>query len=299
MDWGKLWPFSKRNLETKAHEVLVWSDASVEASLDAMYTRAEEFAISTAGWYVRKKGWPARVSRMSRGFAVVLLIFGMLTPLAGSLKFPAWAKELTPFGYLALALAGSALLVDRFGSFSTAWMRYISTNLRIQRLLRSFQVDWQIGKAQLAAETDAQQKRMKVLALLADIASFTDKISQAVEEETAAWIAEFRDTLAELQRSISERQKAEDSKAAGAKSGSIAVTLTNFDEVKASDAVYIFMDDAPMVKVKEKSATLPGVPPGTHKISARAMLNDKMWQGSAAANVNAGGAEQVSLTLAE
>ena len=103
MDWKKWWPFSKRNLETKAHEVLEWSDGNVEASLDAMYTRAEEFAISTAGWYVRKKGWPARVSRMSRGFAVLLLIFGMLTPLAGTLsQIVPWVTKITPFGYLAL-----------------------------------------------------------------------------------------------------------------------------------------------------------------------------------------------------
>jgi hypothetical protein len=300
MDWRTWWPFSlffKRNLETPKHETLPWSDDKVDASLEAMYERAEDFAISTAAWYVRKKGWPARISRMSRGAAVVLLIFGMLTPLVGTLNtIVPWVANLVPFGYVALALAGSALLVDRFGSFSTAWMRYIATNLRIQRLLRTFQVQWQIGKVALAAETNAEQKRAKVLALLNDIAAFTDKISQAVEDETAAWVAEFRDTLAQLQRSISERQKSEDGKT---KNGSIAVTLTNFDDVKGSDAVHIFMDDAPMLTVKEKSATLPNVSPGSHTISAKAMLNNKMWKASTPANVSPGGAAQVSLTLVE
>ena len=291
MEWN-WWPFAKRNLETPKRPALVWRDDKAIESLDAMYTSAEQFALDSATWYVRKKGWPARISRMSRGIAVVLLVFGMLTPLLASLPFKGMAV-VTPFGYLALALAGSALLVDRFGSFSSAWMRYISTNMRIQRLLRTFQIDWQVGKAQLELETSKEQQRQKIFTLLGQIRDFTDKISQAVEDETSAWIAEFRDTLAELQRSISERQKAE---SGTGKTGSVRVMITNFATI--GGPVQISVDGFAIAQMTAAERTITPVMAGSRIVMARAALKSGDWiEKSVTLEVPSGGEATATITL--
>ena len=98
---------------------------------------------------------------------------------------PAWA---TVF----IAVATAALLLDKFFGFSTAWIRYITSQMKIQYLLEKFEYDWMEERASWKGQKPdyAQVKKM-----IAKCAAFSAEVSKIEENETLAWTKEFSSAL--------------------------------------------------------------------------------------------------------
>jgi len=104
---------------------------------------------------------------------------------------PAWAT-------VALAIAITLIALDRFFGFSSAWARYMTTGQAISSGLNQFRIEWQKYKSQLSSDGSSS----KSVEYLLDLAkSFVLQMDGLVQEETAQWVNEFRETLTEIERS--------------------------------------------------------------------------------------------------
>jgi hypothetical protein len=283
------------------HQSFVWNAQGAREETNKLYDKLVEKTASSINWYAEKKTWPARVAQACRGAAVVFTVLGGLCPILqtafGQPKIGTYTLSFTNAGYLVLALAAAAVLVNQYGGFSTAWVRYIKTHLRLDAMLQQFQLEWQMACAKV--DLDAQMPpSQKITELMTRLQQFAAAVSAQVENETQEWAVEFQQSFTMLEKAASQ-QKDSEKTVTQQKAGSIAVTLTNFEELKGADAVYLLLDGAPMLKVKESSTTITPVPPGSHDVAVRALLNEKLVVDSKAATVDAGVTAAVSLTAKE
>lgn len=105
-----------------------------------------------------------------------------------------------------LAIAATLTLIDRFEGNSSAWMRFIKTELKLQKVLSDFQMDWQRNKSQWQGNQPNSDELKLQLQLAKDTLS---SASQMIQDETDVWIQEFSSMINKLD-SMSEAKKAED-----------------------------------------------------------------------------------------
>jgi hypothetical protein len=170
----------------------------------------------------QKKG-----SQWLRTFAIILAGIGAVCPLLDA-AIPDNAgvplSQLGQWGYVAIALAAALVGYDKFFGLSSGWMRYMVTELSLQRTLREFQYDWNILSAQQAQQQPPQNNASTLLQRLKD---FTLQVETLVRQETDAWVAEFQTNISELDKMLQAEAEARTP-------GSIKVTVTNardFEEV--------------------------------------------------------------------
>lgn len=199
-----------KDIEPTVHETDVWSAANARTQLNKLHDQAVEQTRSAIEWYLDNKRWPARISRTCRFVGVGLLVLGGLCPVLKS-AFPAYKffglLPLSDAGYLLLALSGAAILIDKLGNFSAAWMRYITTHLQLNGMLEQFEFEWQIA----SAGYDLKAGDKDVIPLITMLRDFSAKVSAVVNQETQQWLSEFRATLSVLEKA-SDSKKDEPSK---------------------------------------------------------------------------------------
>jgi hypothetical protein len=287
------------DLARQKRKPLSWSKENAPTSIDVLFQDVEAAALDSINWYYKKKARPSLISRYGRAGAIVLLALGGICPLLAGAKLPfAWMKlvDFGDIGYLSFGIAAALLLVDRYGGFSTAWMRYVSTATRLQRILKSFQIDWQISRAQLDLNPDEAKLSERIILLLEKLRDFVSKVMSEVEAETEAWMTEFRDSLAQLQRSIREQQSADAKSAeAPAARGSATITVSNYAEAK--EAVFVLLDEFPMAKMIAPTVDLAVVAAGSHVVVARTTRDGALVQASRTIDVVSGQKTAVTLTL--
>lgn len=234
---------------------LSWDPEHGAASLLATYGKAQEHAQSAINWYLkarRPKRFCGRATRLGAigctFIAGVLPIIIQIYTVNGKAPFePAWAS-------VALAVAALLVLIDRFFGCSSAWMRFISTEHDIRRLLHEFQLEWESDKAtwQAGIPSLAQVQQM-----LGRCKTFIGQVDAAIGKETATWIAEFQDAL----KQIDEAAKA---KASVAEQGGLNLQVKNGDQTDG--AWKLSIDDGAETDRTGTSAALIGLQPGLRKI---------------------------------
>jgi len=160
---------------------------------------AYRWCLATAGeradWYRRRsqnfKCW----SKYLRILTLILVALGILAPLYESilatsnhplLAFLPKGINYIELGYLAVAVGGVIYLFDKVFGLSKGWIRFMTTLIRIQNRIRSFQMAWIEG---MAAEPGSTARVAMMHEFIADINKIT-------ESETIQWAAEFENSLA-------------------------------------------------------------------------------------------------------
>jgi hypothetical protein len=98
-------------------------------------------ATGSKSWYKNKRAGTRKWSRGIRFCSIILIGLGGIFPLVGK-NWEKWGIDLTPWGYITIAIAGIILFIDRFFGFSSAWIRYTSTEMEITRQLNDFESGW-------------------------------------------------------------------------------------------------------------------------------------------------------------
>ena len=186
--------------------VLAWDGPEIANSLTLLRRYVESEAQRQIDWYFRKMTAKSRASSALRFAAIVLFLAGGLAPLAKAALTPESLHRLSfdiaQAGYLLLALAAGCLALDRFFGFSTAWMRYVTAALALEKSLEEFRLEWTRSLAKLrgAPPNDAQLDQ-----LILTCETFSLAIRSQVEQETNAWVAEFQSNLAQLEQELHAR----------------------------------------------------------------------------------------------
>lgn len=260
------------------------------AALNALALSLEERAVEAIDWYLRHKGGPRTASRLLRGLAILSGVLGGLAPLlsgaelSGELWGAKWSLPDTDhWGYILIALAGAALLTDRYFGFSSSWMRYMTAQMALQRALEKFQLSWAIWRIQVKDQRPSDPQQAAAIALLT---AFGQEIGDLVDQEFQAWVAQFKEQLAELQAAIS-KEKTE------RRPGNLVVA---YHSAAAIDGpAEVFLDTRLARQTDSGSVLLTALPPGSHLVQVKA--NAGALQGSASVTVEAGQTSEANIEL--
>ncbi len=163
-------------------------------ALEQLHRRVVQAAENAAAYYARRtasKRWWARALRL---VAIVLAAIGSMFPvlitLIGGRESidPTWASVL-------LACAATAVGLDRFFGFSSAWMRFVTAGMQLQHLREQFDIDWQESIAAWEGRPPSAEQTVGALAVLR---KFLREAHRIVRDETDLWFWEFRDSLQQV-----------------------------------------------------------------------------------------------------
>lgn len=279
---------SPKNLFIPQLKGLSWgSDGEIEASIHLLYQYAEQRADESIRWYLRSKGSKALASRGLRLATIGLTTLGGLAPVIAGLGWLSGANEqwLGQLGYLFLGLAAACIGVDKFFGFSSAWMRYITAALVLERSLSEFRLEWAMLRAKLAGRPPTSDQ---VQLMIQRIRDFVLQVDGEVEKETQEWIAEFQKNLAEIERTAKTQVEA-------ARPGAIDVTVTN--GMVATNGFTIALDGMVLGTVRGTRYQVGYVPPGPHKVAVSGNVAGESLDASELVNVPSGAIAKVTLAL--
>ena len=263
---------------------LKWrTEQETQESIGVLYEYAEASAIGSIRWYGKQKRRKAVMSRTLRGFAIVFTIAGGLTPIIAALG---WSGTIVgQIGYLLLGLAAACIGFDKFFGFSSGWMRYIKTKMTIERALTDFRLDWAMMVAKLRENSPTTDQ---VQLMIQRVKEFLLAVNNQVEQETQAWVSEFKTNLAEVEKSAKEQSES-------TRPGAIDITVTNGMDTK--DGFTVTLDGMEVKTIRGTKYQIGYVAPGPHKIAVTGDIKNETLDASELVNVAPGEIAKVTLAL--
>jgi hypothetical protein len=281
------WLFSRaEDLKSRTYPSLTWTDAANAQSLETLRDYVIGQAVAAEDWYLRKRVWKRRGGLLTRLLAMLCTAVGGAIPVlvqifgdGGKPAFsPAWAS-------IVLGMAAAFVGLDYFLGFTSGWMRYLQAQQKIAGIVEAFQFDWEALRAGWGG---ANPTREQVVAALARLKEIALQVEQVVEDETNAWIAEFKSTLKLLDDAA--RAKAEAVPRPGA-----TVVVTNGAQVTGEWSLTV--DDGAVTQHRGERAALVGLLPGAHKFVVEAQVGTDRKRDEVSAVIPPSGVAEVSLTL--
>ncbi len=175
--------------------MLLWDVEHLEESLQKLYLFTMSKGQESIDWYgVRsrpKKQW----AQILRVVAILATSMGGIVPILS--QIPTWATEnMNPaWASVAIAVAATSLGLDRFFGFSSAWMRFITSKLKLEARQQMFQFEWLETRASWQGNPPTHEQAR---AMVKRCAQFAAEVSGIVEDETLQWVSEFRNALTGL-----------------------------------------------------------------------------------------------------
>ena len=114
-----------------------WDEEDIEKSLEKIYQWVIQNIKSQIEWYGKKRKPKRIASQLLRAFSIFFAIIGTLCPLIDATKILD-KLVIGQWGYIAFALAAAFIGFDRYFGLSTGWMRFISTQLSLEKLLKEY-----------------------------------------------------------------------------------------------------------------------------------------------------------------
>jgi hypothetical protein len=289
------WMAKKMDLMPSVLPKLDWTPANSAASLDQMFDRVMAIGRGAVAWYVTAKKSKRFWARQFRVLVILLGAAAALLPTIGELlpQLLAVFGEADGAGFripagwtiVLLGLAGVLLLLDRFFGFSSAWVRYVATELQLTQMCDEFQMDWEAEKAVLKGEPPSQDQ---VAQMMAKCRAFATQVHNIVRDETRLWVQEFEKAV----REIDDTTK---SKSAVTEPGSINLTVTNGNTI--ANGWRLQVDGGAEESYRGLTAAKRNLIPGAHMLSVSGEVGGKIVRAEKVVAVAAGEIREESLTL--
>jgi hypothetical protein len=174
-------------------------------TLDRIFHAIDDLAEAEVRYYWRRRGTRAFVSGLTRIVAWLFGSIGLLIPLLASVeptifgfKLP-WDKSVLAWGYIALGIAASSLAANALFGGTSGHVRFVQTQLKLEKLIADNHIEWFRLKAALDATPLDEATIAKAFELLRDYAA---KLYEATLGETANWGETVTAELARFEQSI-------------------------------------------------------------------------------------------------
>jgi hypothetical protein len=171
---------------------LFWDDENRRQSLEVVYKRAENHALSAIDWYLHAKGSKKNCAQFLRLGTIASSAIAGLLPLLSQIYqnqlsslSPAWTT-------IALGVAGVLMAIDKFFGCSNAWMRFIATEHRIRQALHEFQMDYDMEQSKWEGNLPNSEQAQVVLGRCK---TFISQVDTIILQETNEWLVEFQNAI--------------------------------------------------------------------------------------------------------
>lgn len=244
-------------------------------------TQAEE----AHQWYDKKRIWKGRMGRWLRYLAIVATAIAGIVPLLVSMeKFktfnldPAWSA-------VAIAVAGFLIGIEKFGGFTSAWIRFIQAEQKIISEHEAFKLDWEREKLQL----NNPLEKSDVLRMMGLAELFLAELRDIVSQETSKWVSEFQAVLNDVDANL----KATVKKQKLTQDGAINIEVTNGDTTHWT----VYFNDIKEKTYTGKQASIIKLEAGLLKLEIKANIDNKAVHDSRSIKIVGGEVTTVKLTL--
>jgi len=195
---------SSDNLTYGEYPQLNWEDT--EKTFDNL-ERLQEYAVLQANqaidWYIRKKGPKKRLGYGLRFSAIAFTFLSGIIPILATIDH--WQDFLAPvYATFALAIAAALIAIDRFGGYTSGWIRYMLTCQQIMRELKAFQFDWEAMKVGFTKEPIGEEE---IRTTIDFFKKFAISVDGTIEEETKSWASDFQSALREIEKRASAKPR--------------------------------------------------------------------------------------------
>lgn len=183
-----------KDLKSTDFPALQWEAGKLAESLDQLCVYAKGQAQQSIDWYFRKRQLRRYFCRFFRMGVIVLTAFAGLLPLINEIVCKEWALN-SLWAAVALGVAATLILLDRFYGFTNGWIRFLLTARQLTDALEAFHFEVERQKLSWGGlEPNPEQ----AATLLEQIRQFHEKALGIVNDETKAWAAEFTDVLKQI-----------------------------------------------------------------------------------------------------
>jgi len=176
---------------------LDWHTENRRDSLEQLYSFVNQECENAIAWYYASKRSKSRFGYFLRAGAIVAIAIAGVIPIIGEiyerpnsdglpLISPAWAT-------IALAIAALFVALDRFGGYTSGWVRYVRTAQRLTILQSDFRLDWEEYRFR-CPELSPPETREGILLCR----TFLRNVNLEIQSETNVWAQEFQQALLEV-----------------------------------------------------------------------------------------------------
>ncbi len=201
--WSRLFPETPQRMrEFRATiEVLRWEAADAVTSIGALFAAVDRLAEAEVEYYFRRRRTRAWISGVCRTGAWGLGSLGVLAPLMDGTGLGAgWAGEKN--GYALLVGAGCFLAANALFAGTAGHVRFVSTQLELERLITERRVAWQRHRALKAGSPDF------VAEGFAMIREYAAKLHATTLAETGRWGDTILDELSKYGKHVQPKSDA-------------------------------------------------------------------------------------------
>ncbi|MFN0241812.1 MAG: SLATT domain-containing protein [Planctomycetota bacterium] len=194
----------RANLDVKELGALDWStDSGAQAALEAIKGYALALGESGVKWYADAKPSDKRFALWVRILVVFFSSVAALVPVLSEWTNNAISPLLST---VALGIAATLFSLDRYFGFSKAWIRYTQAQTRIQSLMTRFHFEWE---SERACTTVSSQPCAKLQTLVAIASKYVADLRKVIEDETSAWVDDFRQSFSDLESKLKDQADAD------------------------------------------------------------------------------------------
>ena len=169
----------------------VWNASNPSESIVNLYNWTIKETQGRINWYIRNSVVKKFGSQWIRIFVIVFAAVGALCPFVDAtgifIKTP--LAQIGKWGYVFFALAAAIFLFDKYFGLSTGWMRFVVTQLTLERMLKEFQYNW----------VNLNIQGVPVQTMSDQLKNFCVQVEIQVKQETDAWVIEFQNDINALQ----------------------------------------------------------------------------------------------------
>jgi len=277
-----------KDIRTKSLPPLDWSPPKRIESLQTLVCCACDHAQEAADWYLRNKPSKRIGGRFFRLGAILLTAVAGVFPIFVQLWEDSEGKQVIEPAWASVLVAAAVLFIaiDRFFGFSSAWVRYITAEIKIRQARDSFEYEWQATHASFDGKPPTGDQ---VRVAITMIKSFTEQINSIVGNETAKWVAEFQKALRQIDEAS---QKA----VTVTQPGSLAIVVENGAAVDPP-GWELSLNSAPPTLYTGKTAAFTGLEPKDHVLRITAKIGSKPVQAEGVVQVKSGSISQLQMEL--
>ncbi len=174
---------------------LDWHTDQRWESLTLLYDFVAQECGNAIQWYYASKRIKSRIGYFLRAGSILAIAIAGVIPIIGEIyEWPDGSPLLSPaWATVALAIAALCVALDRFGGYTSGWVRYVRTAQRLTVLQADFRLSWEEYRLR-CPHLSAEETSEGILLCL----HFLRNINLEIQNETNAWAQEFQQALLEV-----------------------------------------------------------------------------------------------------